>query len=252
MNLTPVDSGDVLVEDVGRTVVVTFNRPGKHNALTQSMYGTIADVLEQADADRSVAVVVLTGSGKTFTSGNDLNEFASGGSLVEVRRFLEAIAGVNVPIVAAVNGSAIGVGLTMLLHCDLVFVEPNAHLSAPFVGLGLVPEAASSLLLPRVIGERRASEVLLAGRGLTGDEAAAWGLANAAVSPVLPAALEVAGRLGVLPPNALRATKALLRSNELTVSSRMKAEREVFVNALTSPEFAEATAARKEKRSPVF
>jgi enoyl-CoA hydratase/carnithine racemase len=240
------------VEVDDRIVVVTFNRPEKRNAITQAMYGTIADTLEAADGDGHVAAVIFSGNGAAFTAGNDLQDFASGGSLDQVARFLQAIATVNVPLVAAVNGMAIGVGLTMLLHCDLVYVDPAATLSAPFVALGLVPEAASSLILPRVIGERRASEVLLAGRTITGDEAAEWGLANGAVSPVLPAAREAALTLAGQPPRAVRTTKALLHSTELTIAGRMAEEMNAFTEALGGPEFAEVMAARSEKRPPVF
>jgi enoyl-CoA hydratase/carnithine racemase len=252
MSVIPVPDGDVTVEVDGRFVTVTFNRPAKRNAITQAMYGTIADTLEAADADLNVAAVIFTGNGEAFTAGNDLQDFASGGSLEQVTRFLQLITTVNVPLVAAVNGMAIGVGLTMLLHCDLVYVEPTAVLSAPFVSLGLVPEAASSLILPRVVGERRTSEILLAGRKLSGTEAVAWGLANAAHSPVLPAAREGAQLLANQPPQAVRATKALLHSDELTIAGRMAEEMGRFVEALGGAEFAEVIAARSEKRPPVF
>jgi enoyl-CoA hydratase/carnithine racemase len=252
MSVTPVPTGDVIVEVDGRVVLVTFNRSEKRNAITQDMYRTMADTLEAADSDLSVAAVIFTGAGEAFTAGNDLNDFATGGSLDQVSRFLQAIMTVNVPLIAAVNGMAIGVGLTMLLHCDLVYVEPTAVLSAPFVALGLVPEAASSLILPRVVGERRASEILLAGRKLNGSEAAEWGLANAAASPVLPAAREAAQALGLQPPQAVRTTKALLHSDELTIAGRMAEEMTRFVEALGGAEFAEVIAARSEKRLPVF
>src|SRR5579871_6109403 len=144
--------GDVKVRVHGRTAQITIDRPAKKNALTQAMYKRMADALLEADANPDIGAVVITGVADVFTAGNDLADFTAGNSLDETHRFLEAISTVHVPLVAAVNGLAIGVGLTMLLHCDLVFVEPTADLSAPFVGLGLVPEAASSLLLPRVVG----------------------------------------------------------------------------------------------------
>ena len=154
-----VDSGDVKVQVSGRVARVTIDRPAKRNALTQEMYRRITDALLEADSDGEIGAVLLTGVDDVFTAGNDLSDFASGASLDQVVRFLGAISSVRVPLVAAVNGFAIGVGLTMLLHCDLVYVEPTAELSVPFVELGLVPEAASSLLLPRVIGsgERQSS-----------------------------------------------------------------------------------------------
>src|SRR5271155_5109764 len=177
------DSGEVKVQVSGRVVRVTIDRPAKRNALTQAMYERMTDALLEADSDPDVGAVLITGVGDVFTAGNDLSDFASGANLDQVVRFLGALSSVRVPLVAAVNGLAIGVGLTMLLHCDLVYVEPTAQLSVPFVELGLVPEAAASLLLPRFIGERRASEVILSGRHIDGVEAAAWGLANEAVSP---------------------------------------------------------------------
>lgn len=181
--------GDVKVSVHGRVAEVTIDRPSKKNALTQAMYQRMADALLEADSDPDIGAVVITGVADVFTAGNDLADFMAGNSLDETHRFLEAISSVNVPLIAAVNGMAIGVGLTMLLHCDLVFVEPAADLSAPFVSLGLVPEAASSLLLPRVVGERRASEIFLTGRHVSGSEAVEWGLANAAASPCAPGCL---------------------------------------------------------------
>jgi enoyl-CoA hydratase/carnithine racemase len=239
--------GDVTVRVQGRVVLVTIDRPAKKNALTQAMYQRLADALLEADSDPEIGAVVLTGVADVFTAGNDLADFTAGNSLDETHRFLEAIASVWVPLVAAVNGLAIGVGLTLLLHCDLVFVEPAADLSAPFVALGLVPEAASSLLLPRVVGERRASEIFLTGRHLSGAEAVEWGMANAAASPVLPAALEAAERVAAQPRGAARASKALLRSHELTVEGRMSEEMAAFANALKGPEFAAVMAARKAR-----
>jgi enoyl-CoA hydratase/carnithine racemase len=241
------DSGDVKVGVQGRVALVTIDRPSKKNALTQEMYGRLADALLEAESDLDIGAVVITGAEDAFTAGNDLADFIAGNSLEQTDRFLEAIATVHVPLVAAVNGLAIGVGLTMLLHCDLVFVEPAAKLSAPFVSLGLVPEAASSLLLPRVVGERRASELVLTGRPLTGQEAAEWGLANAVASPVLPVALEAAERVAAQPHSAARTSKALLRSPVGTVQGRMAEEMAAFAEALKGPEFAAVMAARKAR-----
>jgi enoyl-CoA hydratase/carnithine racemase len=252
MSVRPVESGDVLVEVDDRVVTVTLAREAKRNALTQDMYGTVADTLEAAEADAGVAAVIITGAGVAFTAGNDLADFASGAPLDQVNRFLAVISSIRVPVIAAVNGMAVGVGLTMLLHCDLVYVEPDAVLTMPFVALGLVPEAASSLLLPRIVGDRRAADLLLTGRRITGVEAAQWGLANEAVSPALGAARDAAQRLVSQPPHAVRATKALLRSDEPTVAGAIAEEMGHFVTALHGPEFAEVMAARSEKRAPVF
>jgi enoyl-CoA hydratase/carnithine racemase len=251
MTVQSLDMGDVRVEVNEHVVVVTIDRPSKRNALTQGMYATISDTLLAADDDIDIGAVVMTGTDTVFTAGNDLGDFSSGASLDEVQRFLLTIASVRLPLIAAVNGLAVGVGLTMLLHCDLVFVEPNATLYVPFVELGLVPEAASSLLLPKVVGDRRAAELLLSGRRIDGIEAAAWGLANAAVSPALRAALAAAHHLAAQPPNALKATKALLRSNEATVDGRIVEEMKAFVKALGGSEFAKVMAARNDKHPPV-
>jgi enoyl-CoA hydratase/carnithine racemase len=140
----------------------------------------------------------------------------------------------------------------MLLHCDLVYVEPEAKLSVPFTSLGLVPEAASSLLLPRLVGPRRAAELLLTGRSLTGVEAAEWGLCTGTASPAIEAARAAAQQLAALPPQALRTTKALLRSDDQTVAGRMSEEMRAFSAALRGTEFAEVMQARSERRPPVF
>jgi enoyl-CoA hydratase/carnithine racemase len=239
--------GDVTVSVHGRVAQVTIDRPSKKNALTQAMYQRMADALLEADSDPGIGAVVITGVADVFTAGNDLADFTAGNSLDETHRFLEAISSVYVPLIAAVNGLAIGVGLTLLLHCDFVFVEPTADLSAPFVSLGLVPEAASSLLLPRVVGERRASEIFLMGRHVNGSEAVDWGLANAVASPVLSAALEAAERVAAQPHGAARASKALMRSHELTVQGRMAEEMAAFADALKGTEFAAVMAARKAR-----
>jgi enoyl-CoA hydratase/carnithine racemase len=239
-------TGDVKTQVNDGVLTLTIDRPSKRNALTQAMYATMADGLERADKDEGIGAVVITGVGDVFSAGNDLVDFASGETLDEVARFLLAISSVRVPIVAAVNGLAVGVGLTLLLHCDLVYVEPTAKLWAPFVELGLVPEAASSLLLGKVVGERRASELILCGRRIDGREAAEWGLANAAVTPALEAALTAAHGLAARPPKALRASKTLMRSDEQTVQGRMTEEMAAFGEALGGSEFAGIVRVRLE------
>jgi enoyl-CoA hydratase/carnithine racemase len=246
--VVPYTTGDVKVGVADGVVTITIDRPSKKKALTQEMYGRMADALLEADDDPEVRAVVLTGTDDVFTAGNDLTDFASGGDLGQSGRFLVAISSVHVPVVAAVNGLAIGVGLTLLLHCDVVVVDPGARISAPFVELGLVPEAASTLLLPRVVGERRAAELFLTGRRLTGAEAVEWGLANAAASPALTRALELADAVAARPRGAARATKALLRSEDRTVAGRMGEEAVRFVEALQGPEFAAVMAARARGR----
>jgi enoyl-CoA hydratase/carnithine racemase len=243
---TPEDLINATVD--GSVLVITINRPAKRNAITQDMYRTINDSLSSTTNRPELGAVVITGCGESFTAGNDLADFSSGGELEESNRFLEILATIDVPLVAAVNGMAIGVGFTMLLHCDFVYVDPGAVLSAPFVSLGLVPEAASSLLLPRLIGGRRAAEMLLGGRSITGTEAGEWGLANAVTASPLAAAMEMANALASQPPLALRATKSLIRSDEQTVTGRMAEEWACFREALSRPEFADIASARDQKR----
>lgn len=246
----------VAISTADRVTTITLQRPDKKNAITQEMYGVMADALVAYAGDDAVRALVITGTGDYFTSGNDLQDFARGGDGGEppVKRFLEAIAGCPKPVIAAVNGSAIGVGLTMLLHCDLVFAAEGALLSAPFVKLGLVPEAASSMLLPRAVGMAVANDIFMTGRALTASEALAFGL----VARVLPAdefpqavaalAKVVAGSA----PNAAKHTKALVRGEAEPVGARMIREGALFASQLASPEFAESVAAMIQKRVPVY
>lgn len=239
-----------------RVLTLTINRPERKNALTQGMYGAMADAITGANDDPGVRAIVLTGAGDMFTAGNDLGDFA--GDMHEgkppVQRFLEGIRDAEKPIIVAVNGPAIGVGLTMLLHADIVYAGETANFRTPFTQLGLVPEAGSSLLLPLSVGNSMANEILLAGRILDAQEALACGL----VSRVLPGAdllaeaQKTAARIAGSAPMAMRRSKALIRANRADVKARMDAESKVFAEQLKSPEFAEAAAAFMEKRAPVF
>lgn len=249
-------SEHVRVERRDRVMTITMDRPEVKNALTHDMYGAIADALGTADRDPDTRCVVITGAGDAFTSGNDLGDFARPlpeGTPPAVR-FLQAIRDGETPLVAAVNGLAIGVGLTMLLHCDLAFAGEDATFSAAFPRVGLVPEAGSSLLLPRALGTAWANDIFLAGRTLTATEALAAGL----VSRIYPAdelgkvAHEVASFIAGLAPNAVRETKRLVRSDRHAVAERMEREWEVFSAQLRSAEFSESVAAMKEKRAPTF
>jgi enoyl-CoA hydratase/carnithine racemase len=243
----------------GALLRITIDRPDKKNALTQAMYAGMADALEHAEHDRSVRAVLITGTGNDFCAGNDLADFAMGSGADEhggspTVRFLHVLATATVPVVAAVQGVAIGVGTTMLLHCDLVYASPDARLRLPFVDLGLVPEAASSLLLPQLVGHQRAAEILYTGRFVGADEAYALGLVTAVVPAAeLGARAEAAAvALTTKPPVALRRTKALLRSTTTTVPERMAEEGKAFAEQLGGPEFTEASAAFFEKRPPRF
>jgi enoyl-CoA hydratase/carnithine racemase len=242
-------------------LTLLFNRPDKKNAITDAMYGTLADGLAEADADPAVRVVLFRGEGGAFTAGNDISSFAAQNAAGaaskpegerNVMRFIRALARARKPLVAAVTGPAIGVGLTMLLHCDLVFVATDARLSAPFVNLALVPEAASSLLLGARIGHVRAFSMFALGQVLTGAEAQAWGLANEALpaAEVGPAARKAAEALASRPLQSLIATKGLMRNKEMLLA-QIDHEQVQFIERLASAEAREAFAAFAERRAQI-
>ncbi|MEJ0016560.1 MAG: enoyl-CoA hydratase [Acetobacteraceae bacterium] len=236
---------------------IRLNRPEKKNALTRAMYDTMADAFAQVDADPTLRVALLTGTGDTFTSGNDIVDFqarAAGGRESSASRFLPAIAGMQKPLVATVNGAAIGVGTTMLMHCDLIVAARSARFVMPFTSLGLVPEAASSLLFPRLLGHQRASALLLLGEPLDAATALEWGFVNRVVddAALMATAQEIAQRLARLPPQAVRMTKRLIRHGATDVAARMDEELALFRERLASPEAAEAFKAFMEKRRPDF
>ena len=239
-------------------LTIEIARPEKKNALTLAMYQAMADAIGSAVADAAVRALLITGQPGVFTSGNDLEDFMQrppAGEDSPVFRFMRALADCGKPVVAAVTGAAVGIGTTMLLHCDLVYVSDEARLAMPFVGLGLVPEYASSLLVPRLMGQVRAAEKLLLGDPFTGAEAVECGLANAVLPApeVVPHARRVAERFNALPPGAVRDTKQLLRAPlRVAVESALRAEGEVFTGRLRSPEAKEAFQAFFEKRKPDF
>lgn len=231
----------ILVHDEGGVRTVTMNRPDKRNALTAAMYSTMAEALEGADASMEVGAVVIQGSGGFFSGGNDVKDFLTNpptGPDSAVFRFLRAIVGCGAPIVAAVDGPAVGIGTTMLLHCDFVLVTPHAKLHLPFIDLGLVPEAASSLLLPKVLGHPLAAEMLMLGRPIEPERAAAAGLVNAVVPAdrLVAESQALAMALAAKPRNALRQTKALMRADRDAVRAVMDKEGALFAEALRSPE----------------
>lgn len=243
----------------GAIMRITFARPEKKNAITNAMYAAISAALEKAENDPAVRVVLFDAEGDAFTAGNDLGDFAaiaSGAadrSDVKAHPFLRALARAQKPYVAAVQGLAVGVGVTMLLHCDLVFVAEDAKLSTPFVNLALVPEAASSLLLPARIGHARAFAMFALGEPVDGRTAAAIGLANAAAprAEVAPRALAAAQALAQRPIGALRATKQLMRDAD-TIAAVMAREGAQFDARLKTAEAAEAFRAFAERRAPDF
>jgi enoyl-CoA hydratase/carnithine racemase len=238
---------------------LTLDRPAKKNALTNAMYGALADALAEAERDRAVRAVLFEAEGDVFCAGNDIADFAAAASGEPGRGqlrgfdFIHALGRAEKPYVAAVQGKAVGVGLTMLLHCDLVFVAEDALLSAPFINLALVPEAASSLLLPARIGHARAYAMFALGEAVDGKTAAAIGLANAALprAEVRPRALAAAEALAARPLEALCATKRLMRDAQ-AIGALITREGAVFAERLKSVEAAEAFQAFAERRSPDF
>jgi enoyl-CoA hydratase/carnithine racemase len=248
----------VIISQCEGILRLRINRPEKKNALTRAMYQTLADALDRADDDGSVRVITIAGTGDVFTSGNDLGDFLDGGPIdgeSPVMRFLAAIARARKPLIAGVNGLAVGIGVTMLLHCDLVYAAEEATFLLPFVNLGLVPEAASSLLLPRLVGHQRAAELLFFGNKFNAETAFGLGLINA-MHPrsALDAVVEKsAATLGAKPPASLRLTKELLKSGLAdAVPARMAEEGSHVRRMLQSPEAREAMQAILEKRPADF
>ncbi len=239
-------------------LTITFARPAKKNALTNAMYGAWADAMAAAADDPAVRVILFTGEGDAFTSGNDIMDFAQAAmgaapSEMHVTRVLKALAYAEKPLVAAVNGLAVGVGATMLLHCDVVVVAEDAKLSTPFVNLALTPEAASSLLLPQQVGAKRAYAMFAMGEALDGRQAVAMGLATmtAPREGVLNAAMDAALKLSRQPPAALAATKRLMR-DAAAIAALMDREGAIFAEQLASAEAREAFAAFLERRPADF
>lgn len=232
-------------------------RPEKKNALTFDMYEAMATGLRQAAADSSVRSILITGQPGIFTSGNDIEDFMSRPLAPDspVFQFMQALIDCEKPVVAAVTGAAIGIGTTMLLHCDLVYVSDEARLSMPFTRLGLVAEFASSLLVPQLMGHARAAEKLLLGDPFTGADAVDYGIANAVLpaDEVLRHARRMAERFNTLPPGAVRDTKQLMRKTQRQgILDAMAAEGELFANRVRSPEATEAFQAFFQRRSPDF
>ncbi|MEM6440872.1 MAG: enoyl-CoA hydratase-related protein [Pseudomonadota bacterium] len=244
----------VETEAEGRVLRLAFNRPERRNALTQAMYAAACDALDRAAEDPAIRAVILHGEGEAFTAGNDLTDFArpADGEEPPVQRFLRTILSFEKPVIAAVNGVAVGIGVTMLLHCDLVFASETAAFRAPFAHVGVVPEAGSSLLLPQAVGMAMANDMLLGGRMLRADEALTAGLVSRVYPPeaLLPEALETASDIAAQGPDAIRLSKRLIRSGREAIAAQMKAEGVHFAAQLASAEFAEATAAFMEKRKP--
>jgi enoyl-CoA hydratase/carnithine racemase len=248
---------NIKLETADRVTTMTIARPEKRNAITQVMYAAMADALEEYAQSTDVRAFVITGAEDYFTSGNDLQDFVMGErgeGVPPVIRFLDAVSTCPKPLIAAVNGPAIGVGVTMLLHCDLIVASDTATFSTPFVQLGLVPEAASSLLLPATVGMAVANDMFLANRVLDASEAVAFGLASR-MYPVAELMLEtakLAGQIANAAPQSMVKTKALVRHGQEKMKSQMDKESVLFAEQLKSAEFAEVVGAKMQKRMAVF
>jgi enoyl-CoA hydratase/carnithine racemase len=239
-------------------LVLTLQRPDKKNALTGAMYNALSDALDRAETDASIKVVLFQGDGDSFTAGNDLADFAAqsksnSNDESPAFRFITTIGKATKPLIAAVQGNAVGVGTTMLLHCDLVYLAEGARLITPFVNLALVPEAASSWLLPARIGHVLAYQMFALGEPMEAVNAVACGLANAVVpaAEVRQRAMAAAITLTKRPAGALSATKQLMRDIE-RIQSIINAESDLFKERLKTPEAREAFAAFAERRPPNF
>jgi len=247
------------VERGGAVSQVSINRPEKKNALTADMYSALADAVDAAEADAGIRVLLLCGKGEAFTAGNDLEDFMrkpwKGQAVPPAVRFIRAVATAKKPIVAAVHGLSVGVGTTILLHCDLVYAAADTKFMMPFINLGIVPEAASTVLLPLLIGPQRAAELFLLGAPLSAQRAYEIGLVNAVVAPdaLLPTARAVAQQLAERPRGAVLACKDLMkRAYRAEVERALSEEVSVIAERLDSPETREALSAFREKRKPDF
>ncbi|MCR5873301.1 enoyl-CoA hydratase-related protein [Phenylobacterium sp. J426] len=255
-------SNHILSESSGGVLTLTMNRPEKKNALTRAMYQALADGIDAADADPDIRCIIIQANGDMFTAGNDLADFAAvnrgdpdaNAAREDGNPLLNALERAKTPIVAALNGRAVGVGVTMLLHCDLVYVAEDALLTTPFVNLALVPEAASSMLLPARIGHARAFAMFVLGEAVDARKAEAWGLANAVVpaGDLRPRARAAAEAVASRAASSVAATKALMRRPAETVRERYKEEGRLFAAQLKTADAAEAFAAFAEKRPPDF
>lgn len=249
---------DILVHTEAGVTTITFNRVDKKNSLTRAMYATLADTFEAAAQGSDVRVVVLQGDLAIFSAGNDIGDFLQQPPSTQdspVFRFLRAIATFPKPVLAAVCGPAVGIGTTMLFHCDLVYAGDNAAFSMPFVNLGLCPEAASSLLVPQMLGYHRAAEALLLGEPFMAEAALEVGLVNRVVPPTEcnGVAQAQARKLAAKPLSALIETKRLLKKGQTAaVLERMAEEGESFGRMLREPAAREAFTAFMEKRKPDF
>jgi enoyl-CoA hydratase/carnithine racemase len=249
---------DIQYSKQAGVATLAFNRVDKKNAITSAMYQSLADGMQDAALDPAVRVIIITGQPGIFTAGNDVEDFLKNppaGDNSPVAQFMMHLHTAEKPVIAAVTGLAIGIGTTLLMHCDLVYAADNARLAMPFTQLGLCPEFASSILLPRLAGYQQAAEKLLLGEAFTADEAQQLGLVN----KVLPAdqlqahVTAQAAKLAALPAASVRATKRLMKAEMVApINAAMKAEMADFGRMLLGPEAREAFSAFVQKRKPDF
>lgn len=235
---------EITSEIKDQILIIRFNRPQKMNALTRAMYSGLSDALQSAHEDFSIRAAVITSEGDHFTSGNDIGDFMANPPTEEdseVARFLATLHNFSKPLIAAVKGNAVGVGTTMLLHCDVVIASHTAKFSMPFASLGLVPEAGSTYLFPALVGHQRAARIFLTGESFSGAEAKEMGLVESVVEDAEAEALAVARKIAAQPPQAIMNTKALMKAGKHdSVAAVMKAEFQLFAMALQSEEAATA------------
>jgi enoyl-CoA hydratase/carnithine racemase len=248
----------VVTEIQDHIIIIRLNRAEKKNALTGEMYNGICDALDRLESDANLRVGIITGTQECFTAGNDLVDFLNNAGINEqspVGRFLGTLPNLTKPLVAAVNGPAVGVGTTLLMHCDLVYAAPGAQFQMPFTSLGLCPEAGSSLLIPQLLGYRKAAELLMLCETFDAQAAQTMGIVNEVVETdrYLAHAIEKAMQLAMLPPRSIRTTKKLLRTaNADQLKTLMKMEQAYFMEMLQGAEAKEAFSAFLEKRKPDF
>jgi enoyl-CoA hydratase/carnithine racemase len=249
---------DILTSKANGIFTITFNRPRKKNAITAAMYQTMADALKEAESDAAVRAILLTGSPEIFTAGNDLDDFLKNPPQKRnspVYQFMRNLSQATKPVVAAVSGPAVGIGTTLLMHCDFVYAADNARFSMPFAKLGLCPEFSSSMLLVQIAGYQRAAEKLMLGEVFSAQEACAMGLVNKVLPPaeVFAFAQAQAAKLVALPTSSLRATKRLMKGKQIAaIEAKMEEEGQLFSKMLVSKEAKEAFTAFFEKRKPDF
>ncbi|MES2070972.1 MAG: enoyl-CoA hydratase [Pseudomonadota bacterium] len=253
---------DILTQKENGILSISFNRPEKKNAITAAMYQAMADALKDAETDAAIRAILITGKPEIFTAGNDLEDFmknapgtAAQDGVPAVYQFMQALSGSSKPVVAAVSGAAVGIGTTLLMHCDLVYLADNAKLSMPFTQLGLCPEFASSLLFPQIVGYPRAAEKLMLGEAFSAQDAWDMGLASKVLplAELLPYAQKQAAKLAALPATSIRTTKRLMKSNQAAaIVAKMEEENQNFGSMLAAPEAKEAFTAFFEKRKPDF